>query len=122
MDGGRFDVLWGRDEMLLGALATGTRGGVGSTYNVAAPLYLDLMAAFEAGDLAAARRLQLEAVSMINGMVATGHFFVALKAMLRAQGVPISTRVRTPLRNPPADLRLPRVPDGKALTRDLITV
>jgi N-acetylneuraminate lyase len=115
-------VLWGRDEMLLGALATGTRGGVGSTYNVAAPLYLDLMAAFEAGDLAAARRLQLEAVTMISGMVATGHFFVALKGMLRAQGVPISTRVRTPLRNPPADLRLPRVPDGKALTRDLMTV
>jgi len=99
LDGGRFDVLWGRDEMLLGGLATGARGGVGSTYNVAAPLYLKLIAAFERGDLAAARTLQAKAIAMINAMVATGNFFVALKAMLKAQGVPISTRVRLPLVN-----------------------
>ena len=34
---GRFDVVWGCDEMLLGALATGGRGAIGSTYNIAAP-------------------------------------------------------------------------------------
>ena len=38
---------------------------------------------------------------MINAMVGTGNFFVVLKAMLRAQGVPISTRVRAPLANVP---------------------
>ena len=41
----RFDVLWGTDEMLLSALATGARGAVGSTYNYAAPLYLKIIAA-----------------------------------------------------------------------------
>lgn len=99
LENGRYDVLWGRDEMLLGALATGALGGVGSTYNVAAPLFLALIAAFERGDLALARQLQARAIAMINAMVGTGNFFVALKAMLRAQGVPISTRVRPPLVN-----------------------
>ena len=94
---GRFDVLWGRDEMLLAALATGARGGVGSTFNVAAPLYLKLIAAFEQNDLKLARQYQAQAIAMINQMAATGNFFVALKAMLKAQGVPISTRVRPPL-------------------------
>ncbi|OGV62667.1 MAG: hypothetical protein A2498_14755 [Lentisphaerae bacterium RIFOXYC12_FULL_60_16] len=97
---GRYDVLWGRDEMLLGALATGAVGGVGSTYNVAAPLYLDLMAAYSRGDLAAARVLQAESITMIQAMVATGNFFVALKTMLRNQGVPILPRMRPPLDNP----------------------
>ena len=116
LEEGRYDVLWGRDEMLLGALATGARGGVGSTFNVAAPLYLEVMAAFQRGDLCLARRLQAGAIAMINAMVGTGHFFVALKAMLRAQDVPISTRVRAPLENVPEDrLTVPGVPDAVAM-------
>jgi N-acetylneuraminate lyase len=116
LEDGRYDVLWGRDEMLLGALATGAQGGVGSTFNVAAPLYLELMAAFQRGDLRLARRLQAAAIAMINAMVRTGNFFVALKAMLRAQGVPISTRVRAPLENVPEDrLTVPGVPDPMAM-------
>ena len=39
LDRGRFDVLWGCDEMLLSAWVAGARGAVGSTYNVAAPLF-----------------------------------------------------------------------------------
>ena len=31
LNDGQFDVVWGCDEMLLGALATGTRGAIGST-------------------------------------------------------------------------------------------
>lgn len=49
--GERLDLPWGVDETLLGALATGARGGVGSTYNWAPGIYRKLMAAFEAGDL-----------------------------------------------------------------------
>lgn len=111
LDGGRFDVLWGRDEMLLAALATGARGGVGSTFNLATPLYLKLITSFDRGDLATARALQAKAIAMINTMVATGHFFVALKAMLKAKGVPMSTRVRPPLVNPAAgSFAVPVVP------------
>ena len=96
-DDGRFDMLWGRDEMLLGALATGAVGAVGSTYNVWAPLYRRLIAAWESGDLAQARAAQARACTLINGLVATGSFFAGLKALLRAQGVPITDLVRAPL-------------------------
>ncbi len=94
---GRFDVLWGRDEMLLGALATGAKGAVGSTYNVMAPLFRALIGAFEAGDLPKARAVQARAIGAINLLVASGNFFAALKAVLHAQGVPIASRVRSPL-------------------------
>ena len=97
VDGGRFDVLWGRDEMLLGALAMGAEGGVGSTYNAITPLFLKLIAAFRRGDIATARDLQAQAIAFIDSLVATGNFFAALKSVLRAQGVPISPAVRLPL-------------------------
>ncbi len=42
---GKYDMLWGRDENLLTALVLGTRSGVGSTFNYAAPLYYKLIEA-----------------------------------------------------------------------------
>ena len=48
---------WYRDEMLLGALAMGAEGAVGSTYNVIAPVYLALIEAFRRGDMHTARTL-----------------------------------------------------------------
>ena len=65
-DGGRFDVLYGHDELLLPALAVGARGAVGSTYNFAVPLYRRIIEAYEAGDIDTARREQLRAVMMIR--------------------------------------------------------
>ncbi|WP_353131379.1 dihydrodipicolinate synthase family protein [Parapedobacter pyrenivorans] len=67
--GGKFDVLFGYDELLLPALAVGAKGAVGSTYNFAAPLYLRVMELFEAGHLHEAQQLQLLLVSMIREMV-----------------------------------------------------
>jgi len=66
LDGGRFDCVWGCDEMLLSALTAGARGAIGSTYNIAAPLYRRLIEAFERGELAEARRLQLLSIQMIR--------------------------------------------------------
>lgn len=71
-DGGRYDILFGVDEMLLGGLAFGARGAVGSTYNFAAPLYLKIIAAFDRGDLAEARRLQSLSVAMVRVIVGIG--------------------------------------------------
>lgn len=80
-DGGRFDMLWGRDENLLSALVLGARGGVGSTFNYAAPLYLDLIDAFDRGDLVKARKLQQLSIDMIRllgkyGGIATGKAYM----------------------------------------------
>lgn len=66
LDGGRFDVLYGRDEMLLCGLTVGARGAVGSTYNFAAPIYRQVIEAFDRNDLATARLWQGRAVAMIQ--------------------------------------------------------
>lgn len=66
LEGGRFDCVWGCDEMLLSALTVGVRGAIGSTYNIAAPLYRRLIEAFERGDLTEARRLQSLSIQMIR--------------------------------------------------------
>jgi N-acetylneuraminate lyase len=97
----RFDLPWGIDEMLLAALATGARGGVGSTYNWALALYLDLRVAVERGDLAEARRLQSTSIAMVDAIGATG-FMGTSKALMRRLGVPVGP-ARPPLVNPSAD-------------------
>lgn len=68
-EGRRYDVLSGRDEMLLACLATGIHGAVGSTYNYAAPLYTGILAAFAEGDIIKARELQSLACTLIEILI-----------------------------------------------------
>lgn len=98
--GGRFDLPWGTDEALLGGLATGARGGVGSTYNFATTLYIKLKDAFDRGDLAEARRLQSLSIAIVDAIAATGYMGTA-KALLTRLGVPLGP-ARPPLDNPTA--------------------
>ena len=99
-DGGRFDLPWGVDEALLGAIATGARGGVGSTYNWAHPLYVALRDAFGRGDLDEARRRQSLSIAMIDAIAATG-FMGTSKALMDRLGVPVGP-ARPPHGNPSA--------------------
>lgn len=96
--GDDFDLPWGIDETLLAGLATGARGGVGSTYNWAPQLYFSLIAAHEEGDLCEARRLQSVAIAMIDAIAATG-FLGTAKALMGRLGVPVGP-ARLPLGNP----------------------
>lgn len=98
--GDRFDLPWGVDEMLLAALATGARGGVGSTYNWAPALYRRLIDAFHAGNLEEARRLQSISIAMIDAIASTG-FLGTAKALMTRLGVPVGP-ARLPLENPTA--------------------
>ena len=70
-DGGRYNMLFGVDEMLLAGLAMGADGAVGSTYNFMAPLYLKIMSDFEAGDHASALAHQTKAAELIRAIVGT---------------------------------------------------
>lgn len=75
--GGKYDMLWGRDENMLPALSLGAKAAVGSTFNYAAPLYHRLIEAFHKGDLEGAQRLQQQSIDMIfllgkYGGIATG--------------------------------------------------
>ncbi len=95
LDDGRYDVLWGVDEMLLAAVATGARAAVGSTYNIAAPVYLRMMEAFASGDSQKARKLQSQAVGLV-ALLAKYPFLPAVKATLRMLGLDVGA-CRLPL-------------------------
>ena len=99
LDGGRFDVLFGRDEILLAALALGARGAVGSTYNSAAAPYHETMRAFAAGDMAAAREAQARAQSLVDILVESGDGVVCGKAMMPLLTGIDCGPVRSPLAN-----------------------
>lgn len=80
---GKYNMLWGRDENMLSSLALGCQAAVGSTYNYAAPLYHDLIAAFDNGDLIQANALQQKSIDMIRllgkyGGIATGKAYMKL--------------------------------------------
>ena len=98
IDGGRFDMLFGRDEMLLGALAIGAKGAVGSTYNFAAPLYNRLIEAFTSGDIDTARQLQEKAMAMIEIMLRYRGALVSGKAIMGLAGIDCGS-CRSPLKN-----------------------
>jgi N-acetylneuraminate lyase len=92
----RFNILFGCDEMLLAALALGGAGAVGSTYNYCAPLYHKIMAAYQAGDLATARTLQMKSVKLVQILLQYG-VLPAGKALMSLVGVDCGP-VRPPVR------------------------
>ena len=80
---GKYDMLWGRDENMLPALSLGTKAAIGSTFNYAAPLYHDLVDAFNKGELSVAQSLQQQSIDMIRllgkyGGIATGKAYMKL--------------------------------------------
>jgi N-acetylneuraminate lyase len=86
--GGRFDMPFGIDEYLLAALAVGAVGGVGSSYNFAAPIYVRMLAAFSRGGLAAAREEQYRSVQLIELLAGYGYMGAA-KAVMGMLGVEV---------------------------------
>ncbi len=95
-DGGRFDVFFGRDELLLPSLVMGGVAAVGSTYNFAAPIYHRLINAYRAGDMDAARAEQ----RLANELIQTFNRFGPLpaqKAIMALLGLDCGP-VREPLR------------------------
>lgn len=94
--GGKYAMLFGRDEILLAGLGFGAAGAVGSTYNFMAPVYLRLMQAFAAGDLETARREQTRARDIIGVLHRHGGL-AAGKTAMKFVGVDCGP-VRLPMR------------------------
>lgn len=101
LDGGKFDLPWGIDEWLAGALAAGAKGGVGSTYNFAPALYHKLIKAFAEGDMETVRDCQKKSIDMINILASRGYMGCA-KAVMEWLGVPVGP-ARLPQSNPSAE-------------------
>lgn len=97
-DDGAFDIPWGVDEALLGALAVGANGAVGSSYNFAAPVYQRLLTVFKRGDLEAAKREQLRSVQLIQLLAGYGYLGAA-KSVMTMLGVDVGP-ARLPNNNP----------------------
>ncbi|HBG28241.1 MAG: hypothetical protein A2Y10_12840 [Planctomycetes bacterium GWF2_41_51] len=96
---GRFDMLFGRDEILLCGLALGAKGAIGSTYNFASPLYIQIINEFKAGNLERARVLQHKSMEMIKIIASVDcPFLSASKSLMRELGVDCGP-VRLPLTN-----------------------
>ena len=93
---GRFDILFGFDEMLLPALAVGAKGAIGSTYTYAAPLYLKVVELFGQGKIAEARQMQLQSVEMVRCLVKYPPI-PAQRAIMKMQGFDLGT-CRLPLK------------------------
>ena len=106
----RFEALWGSDEMLLSALVAGGQAAIGSTYNIAGPLYNRLIEAFEKGDLEEARRCQSLSVSLIR-QISKYPFHPAMKEIMKMNGIDCG-----PCRRPLGRITTPQI---KSLRNDL---
>ena len=83
---GKYDMLWGRDENMLSALAVGAKGAVGSTFNYAAPLYYEIIDAFNNNEIEKAGQLQQKSIDMIRllgkyGGISVGKSYMKLVDM-----------------------------------------
>lgn len=81
-----FVVFNGSDEVLLGGLALGAHGGIGSTYNAIGGAYRQLANHVKNGDLDAARRMQGIANEFISQM-GRYDFLLFLRQALRRAGI-----------------------------------
>lgn len=81
----KYNILFGRDEMMLPVLSLGGEGFVGSTYGYSAPLYLSLMKAFREGDLIRAAALQYKTNQLIAVLGKYGNG--TGKAFMKAAGL-----------------------------------
>ena len=84
--GDRYDLFYGRDEMLLPAMSIGARAAIGTTYNFAAPLSRRMIEAFDKGDLATAQKLQAQSRALVAAIQRHGGL-PAMKATMRLAGI-----------------------------------
>ncbi|MDD5950675.1 MAG: dihydrodipicolinate synthase family protein [Bacteroidales bacterium] len=87
LNNGEFNILHGFDEVLIAGLACGAKGAVGSTYNYIPSIYRNVMDAMEKGDLASAQKWQMEAVKILDIVIAHGGGTRGGKAIMKLAGV-----------------------------------
>lgn len=98
-----FAVLTGAGSLLLASLVAGARGAILAVANVVPDLCVDLVEAFQRGDLARARTLQHH-LSPINKVVTFDYGVAGLKSLLDQIGF-YGGPTRRPLRGVSAEVR-----------------
>ncbi|XP_023860023.1 N-acetylneuraminate lyase [Salvelinus sp. IW2-2015] len=79
-----WSLLYGIDEQLLGAMAMGANGAVGSTYNYLGSSVNRLMSAFDKGDLPKARAIQFQVQDILCYAIKLG-FDLAVNKQLMSE-------------------------------------
>jgi N-acetylneuraminate lyase len=96
---GDYDILYGKDEMALGALALGAKGFIGGSYNILSPLLGEVLIHWEHGRLDAALQAQsmlIDAIAVFGRWGGLG----ALKAAAAGLGLELGP-MRSPLKTVP---------------------
>ena len=96
-DDGRFDIVFGRDEILLQGLAAGAAGAIGSTFNFAGAHFQTLLDAWNNGDVVSARSVQARGADLVRCLRRHGGL-AAMKATMEHTGLDCGP-VRAPLRS-----------------------
>ncbi|MDO4550773.1 MAG: dihydrodipicolinate synthase family protein [Planctomycetia bacterium] len=97
--GGKFDLLHGQDETILASVAMcGTRGGICGTSNYNGRTLVEILKAWEEGDLSRARELQNFAQEVINVICRYRGNIVAGKRIMKLIGLDLGKN-RVPFPN-----------------------
>lgn len=84
---GKFNILFGYDELFINSLPMGATGWVGSTYNHLAPLYYKIKNLFENGQMTKATALQTKAIRFVEILNSKGGFNGVAKGFMKELGV-----------------------------------
>lgn len=84
--GGKYNILYGNDEMFLAGIATGAKGFIGSTYNLFPGLYQEIREAFKTNRMDHARELQVKAIQFVK-VLDRFNYNAASKAAMKMIGV-----------------------------------
>lgn len=86
-DNGKFNILFGFDEIFISSLPLGATGWVGSTYNHLAPVYYNIKELFKQGNMKDAAALQTKAIRFVEILNSYGGFNGAAKGYMKFLGI-----------------------------------
>lgn len=96
VDDGKFQMLHGREEILLSALAMGATASIGTTYSFTGKLHHRIIKAFNQGDMETAWREQYRSQALVKLFTKYGDRVCFSKTVIRMLGLDLGT-VRSPL-------------------------
>ncbi len=83
---GRLNILSGHDQGYLACRVQGADGAIGTSFNIALPLWLRVSRLYESGDRAGATEAMLTCCDLV-GRLSNGHFLHMVKLVLARQGI-----------------------------------
>jgi len=83
---GKYDIVYGADELFPAALACGAKGFIGSTYNYMPELYQDIRKAFEANEMEKVRQEMRKVLAIVDLLIQYGGIGVG-KTLMQLRGI-----------------------------------